>query len=185
MPVTAPKPRAKTKTKTKAKTARASTSASPSPSTTGARHLEAFLSKFDDEVADLARACLAWTRSVAPGALERVYDAYNALSIGFATGDSMRETFLHVAVYPRHVNIGFNQGAQLADPRGVLVGTGKAIRHVKIDTAARLDDPNLVKLVRAAAKQAGHAGDAKTPRRVVIAAVYARQRPRALLKPAR
>ena len=151
----------------------------------GARNLEAFLAKFDDEVADVARASLAWVRSITPGAMERVYDAYNALSIGFATGDSLRETFLHVAVYPRHVNLGFNQGADLADPRKVLVGTGKAVRHVKIDSAARLDDPNLVKLVRAAAKHAGHADDVSAPRRVVVAAVYARQRPRAYLKPTR
>lgn len=148
------------------------------PKADGARQLEAFLAKFDDEVADVARASLAWVRSLVPGALERVYDAYNALAIGFATGDSLHETFVAVVVYPRHVNLGFNHGAELADPRRVLVGTGTAMRHVKIDSAARLEDPNLAKLVRAAAKHAGYVADVKSPRRVVVAAIYTRQRPR-------
>lgn len=144
----------------------------------GARRLEAFLARFDDEDANVARAALAWVRGVTPGALERVYDAYNALSIGFATGGSLRETFVAVVVYPRHVNLAFNHGAELTDPRGVLVGTGSAMRHIKIDSAARLADPHLEHLVRAAARHAGHVPDPKSPRRVVVAAIYARQRPR-------
>lgn len=140
--------------------------------------LDGFLDAFDDRVAELARACLEWVRARAPGAMVRVYDAYNALSIGLATGDSLRETFVAVVVYPKHVNLAFNKGAALEDPRGVLVGTGTSIRHVRIADVARLDDASLAKLVRAAAKNAGHRDKAGERGPVKIAAVYARQRPR-------
>ena len=140
--------------------------------------LDAFLAKFDDSIEALARACLAWMRALAPGAMVRVYDAYNALSIGFATGDSLHETFAAVVVYPKHVNIAFNQGATLKDPRGVLVGTGTSMRHVRVDDVTTLDDAYLAKLVRAAAKHSGHKSKLgeRGPTRIV--AIYARQRPR-------
>ena len=145
---------------------------------TGAEQLEGFLAEFLPDTAALARQCLAFVRKLAPGALERVYDAYNALAIGFATGDSLRETFIHVAVYPRHVNLGFNRGVALPDPTGALMGSGSAIRHVKIDDGARLRAPAVAALVRAAVaeagfrKRAGQAGDIRVVR------IYPRRRPR-------
>jgi hypothetical protein len=149
----------------------------PSPE----RQLDSFLAKFEPHVEEVARDTLVWMRTLTPGAMERVYDAYSALSIGFATGDTLRDTFIHVAVYPRHVNLGFNKGAALRDPRRVLVGAGSSIRHVRIDDRERLDDPYLADLVRAAATAAGYAkedgaDETRGPMRIV--AVYARQRPR-------
>jgi hypothetical protein len=145
---------------------------------TDAERFDAMLEEFLPDTAALARACLAAVRRLAPGALERVYDAYNALAVGFATGDSMRETFIHVAIYPRHVNIGFNRGVALPDPTGALAGTGSAIRHVKIDAAARLRDGAVVELVRAAAALAGHHGRAGARGPIKIVRVYERRRPR-------
>jgi hypothetical protein len=138
--------------------------------------VERFISRFDDRVARLARRCLAWVRSLVPGATELVYDAYNALSIVFATDDKLKSAFVHVAVYPRHVNIGFNRGAELEDPERVLVGTGTRIRHVRIDDDSELDK-RLAALVRRAARYAGHRSRPK-PGKVVVKRVYARQRPR-------
>jgi len=37
-----------------------------------------------------------------------------------------------VLVYDEHVDFGFHQGASLNDPKGLLEGTGKRLRHVKI-----------------------------------------------------
>jgi len=36
------------------------------------------------------------------------------------------------------VNLGFNDGAALADPKGILEGTGNRIRHLTIKTPADL-----------------------------------------------
>ena len=37
------------------------------------------------------------------------------------------------------MNLGFKQGAHLDDPKGLLVGTGANMRHVKIRTTDELD----------------------------------------------
>jgi len=146
--------------------------------TDAAKQLEELLGEFLPPTAALARDCLTSVRRLVPGALERVYDAYNALAIGFATGDSLRETFIHVAVYPRHVNLGFNRGVALPDPTGALVGSGSAIRHVRIDEAARMRDPAVAALVRAAAAEAGFRGRRGQRGEIRIVRIYARRRPR-------
>jgi hypothetical protein len=45
--------------------------------------------------------------------------------------------FGYVNVFKAHVNVGFFLGAELRDPAGLLEGSGKRMRHVKI----RLGDP--------------------------------------------
>src|ERR1039458_3337653 len=45
--------------------------------------LDAFLDKYTPAIATLARACLAKMRARLPGAVQLVYDNYNALAIGF------------------------------------------------------------------------------------------------------
>jgi hypothetical protein len=44
----------------------------------------------------------------------------------------MKQGFIHIAAYPNHVNLGFNQGASLEDPDSLLLGHGSHIRHIKI-----------------------------------------------------
>jgi len=40
--------------------------------------------------------------------------------------------FGYVNVFTSHVNVGFYQGAGLKDPEGLLEGSGKFMRHVKL-----------------------------------------------------
>lgn len=49
--------------------------------------------------------------------------------------------------FTNHVSLGFMQGATLADPEGLLEGTGKQMRHVKITDVSEFDDPALSALV--------------------------------------
>jgi hypothetical protein len=55
--------------------------------------------------------------------------------------------FAYVGVYTAHVNVGFFQGASLPDPAGLLQGTGKYMRHVKIRPVAPLDGSALEALI--------------------------------------
>jgi hypothetical protein len=48
----------------------------------------------------------------------------------------------------------FNRGALLKDPEGLLHGTGRWIRHVRIAQPAVLKDPRLKALVKAAVENA-------------------------------
>ena len=52
---------------------------------TGKEQLEAFISRYTPEVAACARRALATMRRRLPGAVELVYDNYNALVIGFVS----------------------------------------------------------------------------------------------------
>ena len=51
-----------------------------------------------------------------------------------------------------HVTFIFLRGAVLPDPEGLLEGTGKSVRHVKVRTAADVMKPALKKLIVEAAK---------------------------------
>lgn len=61
---------------------------------------------------------------------------------------------VYVSAQSGYVNLGFYEGADLDDPAGLLEGTGKAMRHVKVTDAATLAEPPLAALVRAAAAYA-------------------------------
>jgi hypothetical protein len=52
----------------------------------------------------------------------------------------------------KHVTFGFLRGALLKDPAGLLEGTGKSLRHVKLRSAADLKRPELKKLIGEAVK---------------------------------
>ena len=90
-----------------------------------------------------------------PHAPEMIYDAYNAVAFGFSFTGRLKEAFIHIATYTTHVNLGFNYGATLPDPLGVLVGSGKQVRHIKIRNEADLALPYLQEYIRAAIAQAG------------------------------
>ena len=62
---------------------------------------------------------------------------------------------MHVASYSKHVNLGFNDGATLADPEGVLSGNGSRIRHVRFRSLEDTAAPWIDDYVRAALAQAG------------------------------
>jgi hypothetical protein len=58
--------------------------------------------------------------------------------------------FGYVGVFKDHVNIGFFHGTSLPDPAGLLEGTGKFMRHVKVKLGLAVDRPALEALVIAA-----------------------------------
>jgi hypothetical protein len=58
--------------------------------------------------------------------------------------------FGYVNVFKAHVNVGFFLGAELDDPAGLLEGTGRRMRHVKVRPGSDLDIAALSALVRAA-----------------------------------
>lgn len=58
--------------------------------------------------------------------------------------------FAYVNAFTAHVNVGFFRGAKIADPHGLLEGTGKFMRHVKLTPDREFDATALTNLVRAA-----------------------------------
>jgi Domain of unknown function (DU1801) len=139
-----------------------------------------FLSPYDVQIVALALAVRRLVLTEFPRATESIYDAYNAVALGYSFTGRLRESFCHIAVYATQVNLGFNHGADLADPRGILLGTGKQVRHVTIREASDLKDPYLTRLLRTAARKAKELGVAnKIPEiapHSVVKAIYAKRR---------
>jgi hypothetical protein len=121
--------------------------------------LEALIDEFTPDVAAVARGALAALERRLPGAEVLVYDAYNALAIGFGTGGGRKGLFIHLPVYPRWVNLGFHEGARLADPEGLLVGAGSSIRHLRLASGEDIARPAIDALIGQAAERAGFVPD--------------------------
>lgn len=83
---------------------------------------------------------------------ELLYQTY-AVSDVFTYTHRLREAFLHIAVYAEHVNLGFNHGAALKDPHGLLEGSGKLIRHIRLDSVSTVLRPEVWALVDEAITQ--------------------------------
>lgn len=143
-----------------------------------ARQLEGFLDKFAPEVAAKARDALKRMRKRLPGAIECVYDNYNALAIGFSGSEKASDFIFSIAVYPKYPSLFFADGADLPDPHGVLEGTGGRMRHIKLLDPALIGSPPVEGLIGEALRRAKMPIDPKAKRRVVIKSISAKQRPR-------
>jgi uncharacterized protein DUF1801 len=143
-----------------------------------------FLRPYDRAIQQLALSLrLLVLEEMAP-CYENIYDAYSAVAIGYGPSDRLQDGVFHIAVYANHVNLGFNHGATLDDPLGILKGTGKRIRHLTLKIPADLARPEIRAYVRRARKLAADdarkLGDAppKNIARVVstVKAIYPKKR---------
>ena len=113
-----------------------------------------FLKPYDREIQKLALQLRALVLEEMGPCYENIYDAYSAVAIGYGTSDRLRDGIFHIAVYSKHVNLGFNDGASLPDPKRILQGTGNRIRHITIKTPADPAWPEIRAYVRRARKSA-------------------------------
>ena len=58
--------------------------------------------------------------------------------------------FAYVNAFKAHVNVGFFRGAEIADPEGLLEGTGRFMRHVKLRPGEDVDASALKSLIHTA-----------------------------------
>ena len=146
--------------------------------------LKKFLRPYDRDVQKLALSLRALLLAEMAPCYENIYDAYSAVAIGYGTSDRLSDGIFHIAVYGRHVNLGFNEGATLDDPKGILKGKGNRIRHITFDCESDLARPEIRAYIRRAKKKAladaRKLGEAtpKKPAGVVstVKAIYARKR---------
>ncbi|HEX8903835.1 MAG TPA: hypothetical protein VF771_03280 [Longimicrobiaceae bacterium] len=140
--------------------------------------LDGFLAKYTPEIAAEAVEALERLRAQVPGAVEMVYDNYNALVIGFGATEKASEAVLSIALMPRWVTLCFLQGARLPDPHRLLRGGGNIVRNIRLGAAADIDSPGVRELIALAVAQSPTPFDTASRGRMVIKSVSARQRPR-------
>ena len=100
---------------------------------------------FREEPEDLGAIALYWftvMRQCGDDVRELLHDGHPTACVGDAA-------FAYVDAFSAHVNVGFYRGAMLDDPTGLLQGTGKMMRHVKIRPGSPLDAPALTSLIAA------------------------------------
>jgi hypothetical protein len=146
--------------------------------------LKKFLKPYDHDIRELALNLRALVLEEMAPCYENIYDAYSAVAIGYGTSERLSDGIFHIAVYSKHVNLGFNDGATLDDPKGILKGNGNRIRHITIKSADDLQRPELRAYIRRARKkavaEARRLGEPaqKKPKGVIsiVKAIYAKKR---------
>ena len=110
---------------------------------------ESLLTTNTPEAQELARRVRRLVRSVLPEAGEKIHPGWGVAD--YYPGEPQGRGFLSIGPQKKYVNLYFMNGVELPDPSGLLTGTGKRLRHVKIKTADDLKNPALVELIKAAA----------------------------------
>jgi hypothetical protein len=108
--------------------------------------IEAWLARQGPAVQPLVRRLRALVREELPDVPEHI-DRWDVLRFG---GRGMSDWTCYVSGHKAHANLGFARGAALPDPDGLVEGTGKSLRHVKVRSLADAERPGLRALLRAA-----------------------------------
>ena len=108
-----------------------------------------------------SREVARWFMTQPPGLGDRAERWFDRMR---ACGEDVREllhdswptacvedaAFAYTSVHAEHVNVGFYRGAELPDPAGLLQGSGKRMRHVKLKAGEEVDEDALEALIEAA-----------------------------------
>lgn len=137
-----------------------------------------FLARFDPKIAADARRAIRAMRRRLPGAVELVYDNYNALVIGFGPNERPSDAPFSLAIFPRWVTLCFLHGAGLDDPDDLLAGNGNLVRHIRLVPPTIIDAPAVQRLIAAAIDDMDVPFNAHAKRRMVVRSVSAKQRKR-------
>jgi hypothetical protein len=95
------------------------------------------------ELGTIAQRWFRAMRDCGDDVRELLHDGHPTACVGDAA-------FGYVNAFKAHVNVGFFRGAALADPDGLLEGTGRFMRHVKLRPERAVDGKALATLIEAA-----------------------------------
>lgn len=102
--------------------------------------IDAWMKKHSGELGRIARRWFEVMRKCGDEVRELLHDGCPTACLGDVP-------FGYVNVFTSHVNVGFFQGAGLADPGSILEGNGKYMRHVKVRPGTFAADAALSKLI--------------------------------------
>jgi hypothetical protein len=110
-----------------------------------AEHIEAYVARRDPRLQRIARRLRSLIRKSAPSLSECVNPW------GVPTFERNGPVCFWM-VGKHHVTFGFMRGTSLDDPKGLLEGTGKNLRHVKLRSLDDLQRPGLKALIASAVR---------------------------------
>lgn len=110
--------------------------------------IDQLLGSYDAEVRELALRACDLIRKLVPKAEEKVYFGWRI--IRFSLNGEMSGQFIAIGPGKKYVNLYFMYGTSLDDPNGLLEGTGKNMRHVRLTSASDLKSAALKTLIKVA-----------------------------------
>jgi hypothetical protein len=144
--------------------------------------LQRFIAKFDPQNQRLLAQLRRASKRRVPAANELVYDNYNFLVIAFCPSEKVSDAYFSLGADAHGVNLFFGyNGSKLPDPNGLLQGTGKLNRFVRIRSAKELASRGIQSLIAAAIRLSPAAVEG-TVGKLVIRSISPKQRPRRLLE---
>ena len=105
--------------------------------------VDAWMEERSGELGAIARHWFEIIRGCGDDVRELLHDGHPTACVGDAA-------FAYVNAFRSHVNVGFFRGAELADPKGLLEGTGRFMRHVKLRPDGQVDAKALKELIATA-----------------------------------
>jgi hypothetical protein len=105
--------------------------------------VDAWFLEPDHEMRRLAQPWFEAMRACGDDVRELIHDRCPWACVGDAA-------FAYVNAFKAHVNVGFNFGAELDDPAGLLEGAGKRMRHLKVRWGEPANAPAINGLIGAA-----------------------------------
>ncbi len=105
--------------------------------------VDTWMREHSDALGAIARRWFEIMRNCGDDVRELLHDGHPTACVGNAA-------FAYVNAFKAHVNVGFFCGTELADPAGLLEGTGKVMRHVKLSPEREVDATALRKLIETA-----------------------------------
>ena len=105
--------------------------------------IDAWFDAGNDALREMARPWFEKMRACGSDVRELIHDGAPTACVGEAA-------FSYVNAFTAHVNVGFFMGAKLADPAGLLQGSGKRMRHVKLRWGEPVAEAALNNLIAAA-----------------------------------
>jgi len=105
--------------------------------------VDAWLDVQSAALGSIARTWFLRMRECGEDVRELIHDGCPVACVGDAA-------FGYVNVFRAHASVGFFYGAELVDPMGLLEGSGKRMRHVKLKPTADVRSASLGALIDAA-----------------------------------
>jgi hypothetical protein len=105
--------------------------------------IEAWMQEHSGDLGEIAQRWFEVMRRCGDDVRELLHDGHPTACVGDAA-------FAYVNAFRAHVNVGFFLGAELADPGGLLEGTGRFMRHVKLRPEREVDAGALIELIETA-----------------------------------
>ena len=112
------------------------------------RELTDLLRRYQPDVQSVALALRKVVLKEIGPCHEAIFPIKKWISVLYSTTEKrMKDNICLLVVYKDHVNLMFPRGVDLKDPRGLLEGAGKAMRHVKMLSPADVDRPGVRDLI--------------------------------------